>query len=353
LLVREPQEEGEKAVMLLYPGRADQVLPSLPLKAIVTPSFGQVPDTTFRAALPATLQGAASFTTLSQLPHAGQGTVNFIQELVGRLPGLEMVLGHDVSRVPEAICRLLEMPEANRQAIAQNPMAETAQLPLISVIIPVYNGAPFLAQAVETILRQNYPAIEIIVIDDGSSDGIEAAVKNLPADVRFFRQDNGGAASARNRGIKDASGELLAFLDVDDLWPENKIAIMVEALLANSALDVVQGYAQVMTRNPESGVYEYSGNPEESYPFYIGAALYRRRAFETIGLFDPHLRFSEDSDWFARAREAGLRVERLKQVTLLVRRHGNNMTNGKSMVELNTLQMLKKALDRKRAKASP
>ena len=82
---------------------------------------------------------------------------------------------------------------------------------------------------------------------------------------------------------------------------------------------------------------------------YIGAALYRRRAFETIGLFDPHLRFSEDSDWFTRAREGGLMVKRLEQVTLLVRRHGDNMTSGKSMVELNALQVLKKALDRKRA----
>ncbi|MEO8300521.1 MAG: glycosyltransferase [Rhizomicrobium sp.] len=351
LLAREPQEEGEKAVMLLYPGRTEQVLPCLPLKAILTPSFGKTAETDFRAVLPATLQGAASFTTLSQLPHAGQRTVDFIQELVRRLPGLEMVLGHDVARVPDAIRRLLDMPAAERQAIAQTPTAAVSQLPLISVIIPVYNGARFLAQAVETVLKQNYPAIEIIVIDDGSSDEIEAAVRDLPTDVRFFRQDNGGAASARNRGVRDASGEYLAFLDVDDLWPENKIAVMVESLLANSALDVVQGFAQVMTRNPESGVFEYSGNPEESYPFYIGAALYRRRAFETIGLFDPSLRFSEDSDWFARAREAGLMIKRLEQVTLLVRRHGDNMTSGKSMIELNALQVLKKALDRKRSQS--
>lgn len=175
----------------------------------------------------------------------------------------------------------------------------------------------------------------------------DCVVAQIEKDMRVLA--NRGAASARNRGVRDASGEVLAFLDVDDLWPDNKIAVMVEALLAYPALDVVQGYAQVMTRNPDSGAYEYSGNPEESYPYYIGAALYRRRAFETIGLFDPHLRFSEDSDWFTRAREGGLMVKRLEQVTLLVRRHGDNMTSGKSMVELNALQVLKKALDRKRA----
>jgi GT2 family glycosyltransferase len=105
-----------------------------------------------------------------------------------------------------------------------------------------------------------------------------------------------------------------------------------------------------MELDAETGRYEYVGNPHESFPFYIGAALFRRRAFEKVGLFDTEFRFAEDTDWFNRAIEAGIGLERLPQVTLLVRRHGSNLTHGKSLVELNTLRVFKKALDRKRGR---
>jgi len=170
--------------------------------------------------------------------------------------------------------------------------------------------------------------------------------------VRFFRQPNSGAAAARNRGIKDASGDLIAFLDVDDLWPDSNLAFLAELLGGSPQVDAVHGFGQLMQVNPATGEFDYVGNPRESFPCYIGAGLYRRAAFEKVGLFDTELKFAEDIDWFARAAEHGLAIEKLEQVTLLVRRHSDNMTRGKSLVELNTLRVFKKTLDRKRA-ASP
>lgn len=264
-----------------------------------------------------------------------------------------MRLGHAIDQIPEAIKSLLRMSSDELDALARSHSdgEVVAATPLVTVIIPVFNGARFLSGAIDNVLRQNYPAVEIIVVDDGSSDDIEDVVRRLPVDVRFFRQKNSGAGSARNRGVKDASGDFIAFLDVDDLWPEANLECLVGALQRDENLDIVQGYAQLMTLSPTTDRYEYVGNPKESFPYYIGAALYRRRAFEKVGLFDTELQFAEDTDWFNRAREHRLLLERLDQVTLFVRRHGNNMTHGKSLVELNTLRVFKKALDRRRSTA--
>lgn len=124
--------------------------------------------------------------------------------------------------------------------------------------------------------------------------------------------------------------------------------MLVEMMMAAPELDVVHGRAQLLVRNAETDNYDYVGNPKESFPFYIGAGLYRRRAFERVGLFDTDLRFAEDSDWFNRAADLNLSIFRPEAVTLLVRRHGDNMTVGKTLVELNALRVFKKALDRRR-----
>lgn len=354
LIIGGPVPDGEKTVMSLVPHRAHQVVPSLPLRAILTPRFGNKAETEFAPASATLLQGAAAFTTLSQLPHAGSRTVDFINRMVDRLPGLEMILGHDVPRVPDAIRKLLSLSDAQLNELAKRPDADERRdrLPLVSVVIPVYNGAEFLAEAVKSVLDQNYPSLEIIVVDDGSKDDIDAAVAALPVNVRYFKQPNGGAASARNRGIKDVSGDFIAFLDVDDLWPENKLSSAIDLFQQRPDLDVIQGFGQVMQYSEQTGAFEYIGNPRESFPFYIGAAVYRRNAFKRVGLFDALLRFAEDTDWYQRAKEAGLGIERLDQVTLFVRRHSSNMTRGKTFQELNTLRVLKKALDRKRAETT-
>jgi hypothetical protein len=352
---------GEKAVMRLYPAFESQIMRAMPLRAVLTPRIEPVPQTRFEPADRMTLRRAAAFTTLSQLPYAGQKTQAFIESMIDRLPGYEIVLGSDPARVAGAIREFVARDDATLWAGAERARPQAvdgaaaagraaATAPLISVIIPICNGASFLAQAIDSVLAQQYPCLEIIVVDDGSTDGIEAAVAALPVDVRFFRQPNAGPAAARNLGIRDASGEYLAFLDVDDLWPENNLGVLAGALARDSLLQVVHGHAQMLVLEAASGRFEYRGNPLESFPYYIGAGLYRREAFRRVGLFDATMRMAEDTDWYQRLHESGLKSERLPLVSLLVRRHGGNMTAGKSkeQLQLTALAAFKKALDRAR-----
>ena len=219
--------------------------------------------------------------------------------------------------------------------------------PLITVIVPIYNGEKFIKEAIDNILSQEYPALEIIIVDDGSTDKTKEIIQDIKADIRYFYQENSGPSAARNRGIRDASGEFIAFLDVDDLWPENNLKFLVEILQKNQEILVLHGFAQLLDKN-KAGNYDYAGNPEESFPGYIGAGLYRKEAFSIVGLFDEFMKYGEDADWFKRAEELKINLKKLQEITLFVRRHEDNMTKGKNLVELNALKVFKKSLDRVR-----
>ncbi len=343
----------EKAVMFLCPDFDEQIVLSAPLVAVATPRISGQPVTRFSPTSQQTLRRAAAFTTLSQLPNAGGRTHDFICRLIDQLPALELTLGTHLEQVPNVIAAFLQDPgpviEECRSAPApQRPM----QPPLITVIIPVHNGAQFLPDAINSVLSQDHPALEIIVVNDGSTDNTAEVIRGLGVDVRYFEQENGGPAAARNRGVKDASGDYVAFLDVDDLWPEKNLSRLLDVLHHEPDIEVVHGHAQLMEWDPSTRRYEYVGNPNESFPYSIAAGLYRRRVFERVGLFDISLIFGEDTDWYKRAHECEIGIKRLDEVTLLVRRHTKNMTRGKSLVEVNALRVFKKALDRSRNRAA-
>jgi glycosyltransferase involved in cell wall biosynthesis len=261
---------------------------------------------------------------------------------------LTLNLGNNIKKVPKALRNHLKDPEYNFIKDAEENIDEEKNLPLVSVIIPVYNGEKYIKEAVGNVLCQNYPNLEIIIINDGSTDNSGKIIENLDTDVRYFKRHNTGPSLARNAGIKNATGKYIAFLDVDDLWPENNLSHLVQELEDNPGIDVVRGFAQLF-RDTEDGDKEYLGNPKESYRFYIGAALYRKSVFKKVGLFDPALVFGEDTDWYYRSVEKDISTKWLDEVTLFVRRHGENMTEGKSVVELNKLKTIKRAIDRKRS----
>jgi hypothetical protein len=341
----------EKAVLFLHPHFRAQLRTEMPLAAIAVPRVVEHEDTVLVPELRPAVQEAASFTTMSQLPYAGDHTSRLFTALCDSLPGYRIELGRDRARLTGAIRTFLSgstpEPHVNGKPAAPH------DLPLVSVIIPVHNGERFVADAVGSILAQRYPSLEIIIIDDGSTDGTEAAVRRLPCEVHYFKQMKQGPAAARNRGIRDASGDYVAFLDVDDLWPEHMLETLMAELLSRPGLDVVRGYSQVMEVDPATGTYEYRGNPKESFPYSIACGLYRKRVFDRVGLFDKTLMFGEDTDWYNRARELEVPMHRVEAITLHVRRHGENMTHAKTLVELNMLRVLKKSLDRRRAGLPP
>ncbi len=342
--------DTDKSVVQLHPAFTGRLVRKLPLRAVASPAFGSAAASHFEADDGASTRRSTAFTTLSQLPHSGRELHDFIDRMMRTLPSLTLRLGHDVPGVPVAIAEMLALPDDALRALATRDGHDAAR-PVISVVIPVFNGAHMLAAAVRSVLAQRWGAIEIIIVDDGSSDDIESAVQALPVDVLFIRQPNAGPAAARNRGIAASSGAMLAFLDVDDLWSDGHLEALHGELVRDADADVAHGLAQVTTHDGSDSPGEFLGNPREAFPHYVGAGLYRRRAFERIGDFDVELRFGEDTDWFQRAREADVRIAHLDEVTLFVRRHDGNSTRGKTLVELNALRVLKKHLDRQRQPA--
>jgi len=214
--------------------------------------------------------------------------------------------------------------------------------PLVSVVIPVFNGERFLREAVQSVLDQQYSPLEIIVVDDGSTDNTAFEARDLPEPVRYLHQTNQGPAAARNRGIEQAQGSLIAFADADDLWPAGKLESQLPLLIKDPRIDIVLGRIQQVLL---SEAQEYG---ETAFAVNLGSAVIRKSVFERIGLFDETMRYSEDVDWFMRARESGAAIVTIDAVTLLYRQHEQNMTRGKSTAELNVLKALKKSLDRRR-----
>ncbi len=338
----------EKAVIQLHPALGRRLRPTAPLRAILLPRIRDGVPTALVEAEPEEVLHAARFTTMSQLPCAGRRTHDNLGRLCATLPGYTLELGRDLAAIPAVVGRATSR-ERPAPGIRRRGAGSTRVEPLISVVIPVYNGQAFLREAVDSVVGQGYQNLEILIVDDGSTDRTPDVIAELAVDVRSFTQPNSGAAAARNRGIREAAAELVAFLDVDDLWPEGSLRMLMRHLAEHPELDLVRGWAQVMVHEPSTDTYEHRGCPTESFPDYIGAALYRKRVFARVGLFDRTLQFAEDVDWYNRARELGIPMQRLDAVTLHVRRHGRNMTHGRTLQELNMLKAFKKHLDRRRA----
>jgi len=221
--------------------------------------------------------------------------------------------------------------------------------PLVSVVIPVFNGERFLREAVQSVLDQKYSPIEIIIVDDGSTDGTSAVARSFSETVRYLYQANQGPAAARNRGIEHAQGSLIAFADADDLWPSEKLEVQLPYLINDAAIEIVMGrIQQVRLSKTVNGQTQAEELAEPAFSVNLGSAVIKKSVLERVGLFDESMRYSEDVDWFMRAREEGAAIVTIDAVTLLYRQHEENMTRGKSTSELNVLKALKRSLDRRR-----
>ncbi|MDH4232122.1 MAG: glycosyltransferase family 2 protein [Nitrospirota bacterium] len=231
--------------------------------------------------------------------------------------------------------------------------------PLVSVIIPVYNGEKYLAEAVESVLAQIYRPLEIIVIDDGSSDRSADVVRGFSETVRYYYQPNSGSGAARNAGVQKARGGFLAFLDADDLWVREKLSLQVPALEADPGMDMVFGHvSQFFSPDLEQTMRKKVACPDGKLPgYHVGTLLIRRETFLSAGLFNPGLQCGEFLDWSFRAKEKGLKELLLPDVLMKRRIHSSNM----GIVKRNTrtdnahadyVRILKASLDRRRNKDS-
>jgi glycosyltransferase involved in cell wall biosynthesis len=223
--------------------------------------------------------------------------------------------------------------------------------PLVSVVVPIYNGEPFMVQALQSVIVQDYRPLEIIVVDDGSTDGTAQSVRTISdsSDVplRYVFQDNRGPAAARNRGVEIAHGEIIAFQDADDVWADHKLATQVNLLAEHPAASVVLGYTRVVRSTDEGGLEQCPGKGGmPGLVTVLQAALFRRSIFERVGLLDESLLRGEDVDWYLRALEQKTQMVVHADVVLLYRRHAANLTRDNDHVSL--LLALKRSLSRRR-----
>ena len=219
-----------------------------------------------------------------------------------------------------------------------------------SVIIPAFNAARFLREAIDSVLAQSQPPYEVIVVDDGSTDATEAVVRRFPA-VRYIAQVHGGIAAARNRGVSAATGTWVAFLDADDRWTPGKLETQRAALEADPELDMVLGHCVEIRQREWATRLAFPGPPEGGVPGYLpGTCLIRRAAFERVGSFEPSLRAGEFIDWLLRARARGLRIRMLPDIVLWRRLHDANHGVMERAAYSDYAQVLKNELDRRRGR---
>lgn len=236
-------------------------------------------------------------------------------------------------------------------------MSADAVAPLtVSVVVPVYNGERFLGEALDSLLAQTRPAAEIIVVDDGSTDGSRALAERYAASDRrviVLSQANAGPAAARNLGIAAATGDVLALHDADDIAAPRKLELQVGMLEADPTLAGTMGDQRLLLEpGAPAPVWiqarEHDGRRRPTLP----TMAVRRELFDALGAYDPSLRYGEDTDWVLRAGEAGYRIDFIDDVLVTRRVHDNNATQSTADVVRSQFEILARRVKRRQAEAA-
>ncbi len=199
----------------------------------------------------------------------------------------------------------------------------------VTCVVPVFNAESFLDAALQSIFSQTHGAIEIVAVDDGSTDGSAAVLARYRDRLTVLSQPNRGEAAARNAGIRVARGEFVAFLDADDLWEPTKIARQLDRLRAQPAIDLSFTRFQNFWTEEVHGASRPSADGEPDGPsasWSICTLLTRRSSFDRFGHFDEQLRVLPNMTWFVEAAKRGARVDVLPDVLMRRRLHDTNNT---------------------------
>jgi glycosyltransferase involved in cell wall biosynthesis len=221
--------------------------------------------------------------------------------------------------------------------------------PLISIVLPVYNGEKYIGASIDSLLKQTYAPIEIVVVNDGSKDQTEQVVANYGSKVRYFAQSNRGQPAATNFGLSVANGSYVAFIDADDLYLPDKTASQVDFLEKQPEIDFVFGYVEQFY-SPELSLEERKKwvCPSGIVPGYLASAgLFRKECFNRVGLFNEMQRIGVFVEWYMRASEKELKQALIPDLVLQRRIHGNNMGIHSQHCRLEYVQIVKSAIKRR------
>jgi glycosyltransferase involved in cell wall biosynthesis len=223
----------------------------------------------------------------------------------------------------------------------------------LSVIIPCFNTARYLGEALTSACRQSPAPHEVIVIDDGSTDDSAAIADGFGAPVRCVRLTHSGIGAARNHGLAVATGDVIAYLDADDVWTAGSVSVRAAELDRDPSLDYAGGRTEqfISPELPEDVRTRLFCPPHAIAARTASALLIRRSVFDRVGMFDPSLQLGETIDWIARADSANVSVRMVDAVVLRRRIHDANTGLNQAHRRSDYLRVLKAALDRRRSAA--
>lgn len=225
--------------------------------------------------------------------------------------------------------------------------------PLVSIIIPIYNGEKFIEETINSVLLQTYTNFELLIVDDGSTDGTRERIEKIKSTdhrVNYFYQENNGVSMARNFGLTVSEGTLLAFLDADDVWMPENLAKKVDRILRSNT-GLVHSDGQVIDVDSCAMGERMSGREGfllDQMLEWTGtqvpgpsSILVWREVIDKVGCFDENLSTSADFDFFVRVA-SHYSIGRVAEVTWKYRLHGNNMHKNIALMEKDMLYLYKK-----------
>jgi glycosyltransferase involved in cell wall biosynthesis len=237
-------------------------------------------------------------------------------------------------------------------------MTQPTRSPLVSVVIAAYNEQAYIAEALHSVLAQTHHPIELIVVDDGSTDHTAEITAQIatgaapvpdPPTIELLRRPHHGPSAARNAGLKRSSGQYWTIFDADDVMPPDRLTHQVAHLQQHPEHDIVLGLTEAFITPGQPKPPHY--NPlwdDGPFPGHAGTMMARRAVLDTVGGYDESMALGEDLDWQARAKAAGIRAGALDHVCLHYRIHRANTSSDTRANRAATLQLLRASVQRRR-----
>lgn len=222
----------------------------------------------------------------------------------------------------------------------------------VSCVIPVFNGARWLRDTLDGILEQTHQPLELILVDDGSTDDTPKVAAGYGDRIRYVRQTNAGPAAARNRGISEAAGDLIAFGDADDRWHPERLARQAGRLRERPDVDaclcwIEDFWIEELVR--DAAALEHGPRTRAGYVTQCG--LVRRSALDRVGPFNERLRYRFGPEWQIRARDRGIVFDLIPEALVFRRIHRGNRSRGRTGEDADALlRSLKRSLDHRRSR---